>query len=421
MKYHFETKQLHAGQIVDPVTKSRAVPIYQTTSYVFDSTAQAENLFALKESGNVYTRMMNPTTEVLEKRIAELEGGVGALAVASGMAAITLAILTIAGAGDEIVAVRTLYGGTYNLFSMTLPKYGIRTKFVDPDEPQNFADAVTEKTKAIYIETIGNPLANLIDVERVAEIAHRNQIPLVVDNTFATPYLFRPIEHGADIVIHSATKFLGGHGTTIGGIVVDSGNFDWSRGKFPEFTTPDESYHGMVFAKDMGREGFITKARTQILRDTGACISPMNSFLLLQGVETLSLRVERHVENAQKIAEFLQGHPKIAWVNYPGLSGNKYHQLAQKYLPRGAGSIFSFGVKGGASAARNLIDRLEIFSNLANVADAKSLIVHPASTTHQQISSTDLAQAGVTEEMVRISVGLEHVDDLIEDLSQGLA
>ena len=421
MKYHFETKQLHAGQIVDPVTKSRAVPIYQTTSYVFDSTAQAENLFALKESGNVYTRMMNPTTEVLEKRIAELEGGVGALAVASGMAAITLAILTIAGAGDEIVAARTLYGGTYNLLSMTLPKYGIRTKFVDPDEPQNFADAVTEKTKAIYIETIGNPLANLIDVERVAEIAHRNQIPLVVDNTFATPYLFRPIEHGADIVIHSATKFLGGHGTTIGGIVVDSGNFDWSRGKFPEFTTPDESYHGMVFAKDMGREAFITKARTQILRDTGACISPMNSFLLLQGVETLSLRVERHVENAQKIAEFLQGHPKIAWVNYPGLSGNKYHQLAQKYLPRGAGSIFSFGVNGGASAARNLIDRLEIFSNLANVADAKSLIVHPASTTHQQISSTDLAQAGVTEEMVRISVGLEHVDDLIEDLSQGLA
>lgn len=421
MKYHFETKQLHAGQIVDPVTKSRAVPIYQTTSYVFDSTAQAENLFALKESGNVYTRMMNPTTEVLEKRIAELEGGVGALAVASGMAAITLAILTIAGAGDEIVAARTLYGGTYNLLSMTLPKYGIRTKFVDPDEPQNFADAVTEKTKAIYIETIGNPLANLIDVERVAEIAHRNQIPLVVDNTFATPYLFRPIEHGADIVIHSATKFLGGHGTTIGGIVVDSGNFDWSRGKFPEFTTPDESYHGMVFAKDMGRKGFITKARTQILRDTGACISPMNSFLLLQGVETLSLRVERHVENAQKIAEFLQGHPKIAWVNYPGLSGNKYHQLAQKYLPRGAGSIFSFGVKGGASAARNLIDRLEIFSNLANVADAKSLIVHPASTTHQQISSTDLAQAGVTEEMVRISVGLEHVEDLIEDLSQGLA
>lgn len=421
MKYHFETKQLHAGQIVDPVTKSRAVPIYQTTSYVFDSTAQAENLFALKESGNVYTRMMNPTTEVLEKRIAELEGGVGALAVASGMAAITLAILTIAGAGDEIVAARTLYGGTYNLLSMTLPKYGIRTKFVDPDEPQNFADAVTEKTKAIYIETIGNPLANLIDVERVAEIAHRNQIPLVVDNTFATPYLFRPIEHGADIVIHSATKFLGGHGTTIGGIVVDSGNFDWSRGKFPEFTTPDESYHGMVFAKDMGREAFIIKARTQILRDTGACISPMNSFLLLQGVETLSLRVERHVENAQKIAEFLQGHPKIAWVNYPGLSGNKYHQLAQKYLPRGAGSIFSFGVKGGASAARNLIDRLEIFSNLANVADAKSLIVHPASTTHQQISSTDLAQAGVTEEMVRISVGLEHVDDLIGDLSQGLA
>ena len=420
--YKFETLQLHAGQSVDPTTKSRAVPIYQTTSYVFDSTEHAENLFALKENGNIYTRIMNPTTDVLEQRIAALEGGVGALATASGSAAITYSILNIAGTGDEIVAASTLYGGTYNLLASTLPRLGIKTTFVNPDEPQNFANAITGKTKALYIETIGNPGTNLIDIEAVANIAHKNSIPLIVDNTFGTPYLIKPIEYGADIVVHSATKFIGGHGTSIGGLIIDAGKFDWvASGKFPYFTEPDESYHGIRFAIDIGAAAFIAKARVQLLRDTGACISPFNSFLLLQGLETLSLRMERHGENAVKIANFLASHPLVTWVNYPSFKDNKYYPLAVKYFPRGVGSIFSFGISGGEAAARKFIDNLEVFSHLANVADAKSLIIHPASTTHQQLSVDEQIIAGVAPDMIRISVGIEHCDDLIEDIKNAFS
>lgn len=412
----FETKQLHAGQSVDPTTKSRAVPIYQTTSYVFDNTDHAENLFALKEFGNIYTRIMNPTTDVFEQRVAALEGGVGALAVASGSAAITYSILNIAGTGDEIVAASTLYGGTYNLFSVTLPKLGIKTIFVNPDEPKNFEEAITEKTKAIFIETIGNPGINIIDIEAVANIAHKNGLPLIIDNTFGTPYLIRPIEYGADIVVHSATKFIGGHGTSIGGVIVDAGKFDWASGRFSDFTTPDASYHGIRYAQDLGALAYILKARVTLLRDTGAALSPFNAFLLLQGLETLSLRVERHVENAKKIAEYLSNHPQVEWVNYPSLKGNKYKSLADKYLPKGSGAIFTFGIKGGKEAARKFIDSLEIFSLLANVADAKSLVIHPASTTHQQLSEEDQIKAGVTQDQIRLSIGIEHVDDLINDL-----
>ena len=365
---------------------------------------------------------MNPTTDVLEQRMAALEGGVGALAVASGSAAITYAILNIAGTGDEIVAASTLYGGTYNLFSSTLPRLGIKTTFVDSDDPQNFAKAITEKTKALYVETIGNPQTNLVDFDEIAKIAHANGIPLIVDNTFATPYLFRPIDHGADIVVHSATKFIGGHGTSIGGIIVDAGKFDWAAsGKFPVFTTPDESYHGIRYAQDLGAMAFILKARVQLLRDTGACISPFNAFLLIQGLETLSIRLERHVENAKKIADFLLAHPKVSWVNYPTLKGNKYEALAAKYLPKGAGSIFTFGIKGGIADAKKFIDSLTVISHLANVADAKSLIIHPASTTHQQLSPDEQFSAGVSPEMIRLSVGIEHVDDIIEDLETAFA
>jgi len=420
--FRFETLQLHAGQSPDKSTGSRAVPIYQTTSYVFNNADHAENLFALKEMGNIYTRIMNPTTDVLEQRMAALEGGVGALAVASGSAAITYAILNIAGTGDEIVAASTLYGGTYNLFSSTLPRLGIKTTFVDSDDPQNFAKAITEKTKALYVETIGNPQTNLVDFDEIAKIAHANGIPLIVDNTFATPYLFRPIDHGADIVVHSATKFIGGHGTSIGGIIVDAGKFDWAAsGKFPVFTTPDESYHGIRYAQDLGAMAFILKARVQLLRDTGACISPFNAFLLIQGLETLSIRLERHVENAKKIADFLLAHPKVSWVNYPTLKGNKYEALAAKYLPKGAGSIFTFGIKGGIADAKKFIDSLTVISHLANVADAKSLIIHPASTTHQQLSPDEQFSAGVSPEMIRLSVGIEHVDDIIEDLETAFA
>lgn len=420
-KLNFETLQIHAGQKPDPTTGSRAVPIYQTTSYVFNSTEHAENLFALKENGNIYTRMMNPTTDVLEQRIAALEGGVAALAVASGSAAITYSILNIAGAGDEIVSASTLYGGTYNLFSTTLPRLGIKTTFVDPDNTDNFEKAITEKTKALYIESIGNPGTNLIDIEKVANIAHKNGIPLIIDNTFGTPYLIKPIEYGADIVVHSATKFIGGHGTSIGGLIVDAGKFDWGKsGKFPGFTEPDSSYHGIRYWQDIGNVAFVIKARVQLLRDTGACISPFNSFLLLQGLETLSLRVERHTSNAEKIAKFLSNHKSVKWVNYPTLPNNKYIELAKKYFPKGVGSIFTFGIKGGEKEARKFIDSLEIFSHLANVADAKSLVIHPASTTHQQLSEKEQISAGVTKDLIRLSIGIENVDDLIDDIEQAL-
>ena len=420
--FRFETNQLHAGQSVDPTTNSRAVPIYQTTSFVFNDTIQAENMCALKESGNLYSRFTNPTVAVLEERIAILEGGVAALATSSGSSAITYAILNIAGAGDEIVAASTLYGGTYNLFSNTLPKFGIKTSFVNPEDISSFQAAITEKTKAIYIESIGNPGINIIDIEKISEIAHKNGIPLIVDNTFGTPYLIRPFEFGADIIVHSATKFIGGHGTTIGGIIVDGGKFDWAAsGKFPGFTTPDTSYHGIRYAQDIGAAAFAIKARVQLLRDTGACLSPFNAFMLIQGLETLSLRVERHVENTKKITQFLSNHPKVEWISYPSLIGDKYNALAEKYFPKGAGSIFTFGVKGGEEATRKFIDELEIFSQLLNVADAKSLVIHPASTTHSQLSDEQQLSAGVTKDMVRISVGIENVDDLIEDIEQAFA
>lgn len=420
-KLGFDTLQVHAGQKPDPATGSRAVPIYQTTSYVFRNTEHGANLFALKEPGNIYTRIMNPTNDVFEQRMAALEGGVAALAVASGSAAITYAILNIAGAGDEIVAASTLYGGTYNLFSVTLPKLGIKTIFVDPDDPENFRKAINERTKAVFIETLGNPSINIPDFEAIAAIVHENRVPLIVDNTFGTPYLIRPIEFGADVVVHSATKFIGGHGTTLGGVIVDSGKFDWQgSGRFPGMTEPDPSYHGIVYARDIGPSAYVTKIRVQLLRDTGAAISPFNAFLLLQGLETLSLRVARHVDNAMKIAKYLNDHPQVAWVNYPGLENNKYHGLAKKYLPKGAGSIFTFGIRGGLEAAVKFIDSLEIFSLLANVADAKSLVIHPASTTHAQLSPEEQLAAGVTPDQIRLSIGIEDPDDLIWDLEQAL-
>lgn len=420
-KLKFDTLQVHAGQEVDKATGSRAVPIYQTTSYVFNSTEHAADLFSLKESGNIYTRIMNPTTDVFEKRMAALEGGIGALATASGSAAITYAIINIAGSGDEIVSESTLYGGTYNLFSTTLPRLGIETKFVDPDDTENFRKAINHNTKAIFIETIGNPRTNLVDIEKLANIAHENGIPLIVDNTFGTPYLIKPIEFGADIVVHSATKFIGGHGTSMGGVIVDSGKFDWERsGKFPDLTEPDPSYNGIIYTKDVGEAAYITKARVQILRDTGASISPFNSFLFIQGLETLSLRVDRHVSNTKTIVNYLSYHPKVSWVNYPSQKGNKYYDLANKYLPKGAGSIFAFGIKGGVEEAKRFIENLKIFSLLANVADAKSLVIHPASTTHSQLNEEQQRAAGVTPDMIRVSVGIEDIDDLIYDLDQAL-
>ncbi len=418
----FDTLQVHAGQEKpDPATGARAVPIYQTTSYVFKDTDHAADLFALKEPGNIYTRIMNPTTDVLEKRISMLEGGVGALAVSSGSAAITYAILNIAGAGDEIISASTLYGGTYNLFSTTLPRLGIRTHFVNPDDPKNFTGAINEKSKAIFIESIGNPETNIIDIEAVAEIAHRNGLPLIIDNTFGTPYLLKPIDYGADIVVHSATKFIGGHGTSIGGIIVDSGKFDWtSSSRFPSLTEPDPSYNGIVYVEACGPQAYIIKMRVQLLRDTGSALSPFNSFLFLQGLETLSLRVEKHVSNAKMIAAFLNDHPCVCWVKYPGLKDNQYYHLAQKYFPKGPGSIFSFGVKGGLKAGKKFIEGLELISLLANVADAKTLVIHPASTTHAQLSEDQLRAASVSPEMIRLSVGLEDPDDLIYDLDQAL-
>ncbi|HPT69855.1 MAG TPA: homocysteine synthase [Syntrophomonas sp.] len=419
--FGFDTLQVHAGQEADPATGSRAVPIYQTTSYVFKNAQHAADLFALAEPGNIYTRIMNPTSDVFEKRIAALEGGVGALAVASGSAAITYAILNIAGAGDEIVSSSTLYGGTFNLFSVTLPRLGIKTIFVDPDDPENFRKAINEKTKALYFETIGNPSINLVDIEAVAKIAHDNGLPLIVDNTFGTPYLIKPFDFGADIVVHSATKFIGGHGTSIGGVIVDSGKFDWAlSGRFPGLTQPDASYHGVVYVEAAGPAAYVTKARVQLLRDTGAALSPFNSFLFLQGLETLSLRVERHVSNSLKIAAFLDQHPLVSWVNYPSLPGNKYYALAQKYFPRGVGSIFTFGIKGSVEEGKKFIDSLEIFSLLANVADAKSLVIHPASTTHAQLNEEEQKLAGLTPDLIRLSIGIEDVDDLIWDLDQAL-
>mgnify|MGYP000969854346 CR=1 FL=1 len=420
-KWKFDTLQVHAGQTVDPATGSRAVPIYQTTSYVFDNTEHAADLFALRQPGNIYTRIMNPTTDVFEQRMAALEGGIGALAVSSGSAAITYAIMNIAGAGDEIVSASTLYGGTYNLFSVTLPKYGINTVFVNPDDLENFEKAITDKTKAIFVESIGNPGMNIPDIEGISEIAHSNGIPLIVDNTFATPYLLRPIEFGADIVVHSATKFIGGHGTSIGGIIIDSGKFDWAAsGRFPGLTEPDPSYNNIRYVDDIGPAAYITKARVQLLRDTGACLSPFNAFLFLQGLETLSLRVDRHVSNTKRIATYLQSHEYVSWVNYPSLKGNKYYGLAQKYFPKGAGSIFTFGIKGGLEAGKRFIENLKLFSFLANVADAKSLVIHPASTTHAQLSEDKQREAGVTPDMIRLSIGIEDAEDLIDDLGQAL-
>lgn len=417
--FKFETLQIHAGQTLDP-TGSRAVPIYQTTSYVFESADQAANRFALTDAGNIYTRLTNPTTAVVDERVAKLEGGTSGITVASGSAAITYAVLNIADSGDHIVAASTLYGGTYNLFSVTLPKLGVTTTFVDPDIVENFEKAITPKTKAVFIETIGNPGINLIDVEAVAEVAHRHGLPLIVDNTFGTPYLFRPIEHGADIVVHSATKFLGGHGTTLGGVIVESGKFDWKNGNFPGFIEPDPHYNGLVFG-DLGEIAFTTKIRAQLLRDTGAAISPLSSFLLLLGIETLSLRVERHVENTRKVVNYLANHPKVSWVNYPNLQGNKYKALADRYFPNGAGSIFTFGIKGGREAGAKFIDSLELFSHLANVADAKSLVIHPATTTHAQLNDEELKAAGVTPDMIRLSIGIENIDDILADLEQALS
>ena len=420
-EFKFETLQLHAGQVVDATTKSRAVPIYQTTSFVFEDTQEGAELFALQKAGNIYTRITNPTTSAFEERIAALEGGVGALATASGMAALTYTILGLAHAGDHVVAASTIYGGTFNLLKETLPRYGITTTFVDIDNLEEVEAAIKDNTKLVLIETLGNPVINIPDIEKIAEIAHKHQIPLVADNTFATPYLINVLSHGVDISVHSATKFIGGHGTTIGGVIVDSGKFDWAAsGKFPQLVDEDPSYHNISYTRDVGAAAFIVAARVQLLRDMGAALSPFNSFLLLQGLETLSLRVERHVQNAEKIVDFLMNHPKVEKVNYPKLADSPYHALAEKYLPKGVGSIFTFHVKGGEAEARKVIDSLEIFSNLANVADAKSLVVHPATTTHAQLSDSDLEAAGVTKNQIRLSIGLENVDDLIEDLRLAL-
>ncbi len=422
-QYKFETQQLHAGQETpDSATGARAVPIYATTSYVFDNCAQAKARFDLSEGGNIYTRLMNPTSDVFEKRIAALEGGVGALATSSGAAAVAYAVQNIAKAGDHIVSAQTIYGGTYNLFANTLVEFGIETTFVDGSEISNFANAIRANTKAIFIESLGNPNSSVIDISAVAKVAHDNGIPLIVDNTFATPYLLRPIEHGADIVVHSATKFIGGHGTVIGGVIVDSGKFDWAQNdKFPGLSQPNPSYHGVVFTQAVGNLAYIIKVRTTIMRDTGSTISPFHSFLFLQGLETLSLRVERHVENALKVVEFLKNHPQVEKVNHPSLSDHPDHELYQKYFPKGAGSIFTFEIKGDGETAKRFIDHLEIFSLLANVADVKSLAIHPASTTHSQMNEEELAASGIRPNSIRLSIGTEHIDDIIADLNLGLS
>ncbi len=419
-KLHFDTLALHAGQNPDPATGSRAVPIYQTTSYVFEDCEQAADLFSLEEEGNIYSRIMNPTNDVLEKRIAALEGGVAALAVSSGQSAETLALLNITRQGQEIVSSSSLYGGTYNLFHHTFAKLGIEVSFVDSSRPESFAAAITDKTRALYLETIGNPGLDVPDIAAVAEIAHQAGIPLVVDNTFATPYHCRPIEHGADIVLHSATKYIGGHGTSIGGLIVDSGNFPWDNGKFPELSQPDPSYHGLVYTEHFGPAAYIAKARVQLLRDLGSCLSPFNTFLFLQGLETLSLRMDRHSSNAEKIARYLSGDSRVDWVNYPGLDSHSTHNNAAEYLSNGYGGMLTFGIKGGREAGIRFIESLELFSHLANVGDAKSLAIHPASTTHQQLSEEERKKSGVFSEMIRLSIGIEAVEDLIADLDQAL-
>jgi len=417
----FETLALHAGQTSDPTTNARAVPIYQTTSYVFNDAEHAANLFALREFGNIYTRIMNPTTDVFEKRMAALEGGVGALGVASGQAAETLAILNLAHPGDEIVSSLSLYGGTYNLFTWTLPKMGIKVKYVDSTNPENFRGAITEKTKAFFAESVGNPRLDTLDLRAVADIAHEHGLPLVIDNTLPTPYLIRPFDHGTDVIVHSATKFIGGHGTSIGGVIVDSGKFDWTSGKFPDFTEPDPTYHGIVYTKAFGELAYIIKARVQLLRDIGPALSPFNSFLFLQGLETLPLRMERHSQNALKVAEHLESHEQVTWVNYPGLKSHPQHQLAKKYHRNGLyGAILGFGIKGGREAGRKFIENLELHSHLANVGDAKSLAIHPATTTHSQLTPEEQLLTGVTEDFVRLSVGIESVDDIIDDIDQAL-
>jgi O-acetylhomoserine (thiol)-lyase len=416
----FATRTLHAGQHPDKETLARAVPIYQTTSFVFEDSAHAAALFALEKPGNIYTRIMNPTTGVFEERVASLEGGVGALATSSGQAAQFLAIQSLMGPGDEMVASSTLYGGTYTQFDVSFRRLGVDVKFVEPDDPENFRKAITPKTRAIYGETIANPRMNVLDIEKVAAVAHAAGVPLVIDNTMASPYLCRPIEHGADIVLHSATKFLGGHGTSIGGVIVDSGKFAWNE-KFPALTQPSPGYHGLVFTEALGPLAFIIKARVEGLRDFGPCVSPFNSFLFLQGIETLPLRMEKHSRNAQQVAEFLEGHPSVTWVKYPGLKSSPYHALAAKYLPKGCGAILTFGIKGGLEAGRKFIDNVKLLSHLANLGDAKSLVIHPASTTHQQLTDDQQLAAGISKDMIRMSVGIEDAEDIIWDLDQALS
>ena len=420
-KYKLETLALHAGHDVDKDTLSRCVPIYQTSSYVFNDTEHAANLFGLKEPGYIYTRLGNPTTDVLEKRIAALEGGIGAVAVSSGMSAITTAVLNICNAGDHIVSSNSLYGGTSTLFNHTLPKLGIKTTFVDGKDVSNFETAIKDNTKIIYIETIANPRNNVLDYKAIADIAHKHNLPVICDNTVTSPMLFRPIEHGIDIVVHSCTKLIGGHGNSIGGIVVDSGKFNWANGKFLDLSTPDESYHGAIFTELAGEAAYITKLRVQILRDMGFCLSPFNAFLFIQGLETLHLRVPRHCENALKLAKWLENHDKVSWVNYPGLESHENYDLAMKYLPDGQGAILGFGVKGGKEAGEKFINSVTLASHLANILDSKTLVIHPASTTHQQLTELEQLEAGVTQDFVRVSVGTENIDDIIADFDQALA
>lgn len=417
----FDTRSLHKGYDPDSTTHARAVPIYQTTSYTFENSQDAAELFGLQKFGNIYTRLMNPTTDVLEQRVASLENGVAALAVASGQSAQMIAILNLCQAGDHIVASSTLYGGTYTQFDVSFRKLGIDTTFVEPDNPENFRKAIQPNTKLIYGETISNPRGNILDIAAVAAIAHQAKLPLIIDNTFATPYLCRPIDHGADIVLHSLTKFMGGHGTSIGGIIVDSGNFPWKEGNFPQLNEPSKAYHGLVFSEALGNIAYIIKARVEGLRDFGPAISPFNAFLFLQGIETLSLRMDRHVQNANAVATFLEAHPKVAWVKYPGLSSSPYHAMAQKYLPKGAGAVFSFGLKAGFEAGKAFVDKLMIFSHLANVGDARSLVIQPSATTHQQLNAAQQAAAGVSPDMVRLSIGLENIEDLLWDIEQALS
>jgi O-acetylhomoserine (thiol)-lyase len=419
-QFNFDTLALHAGQTPDSETLSRAVPIYQTSSYVFKSSEHAANLFGLKEFGNIYTRLMNPTTDVLEKRLAALDGGVGALAVASGQAATTYAVLNIASAGQNIVSTSFLYGGTYNLFHYTLPRLGIKVKFVDTADAAQVKAAIDDKTRLVYMESVGNPKNNVDDFEAIAKVAHDAGIPFVVDNTVTTPYLFQPLKHGADIVVYSLTKFLGGHGTSIGGAVVSGGTFPWNNGKFPELAEPDPSYHGLNYWEALGNLSYILKMRLTLLRDMGACLSPFNAFQIIQGIETLHLRVARHVENAQKVAEWLEKNPLVSWVNYPGLPSHPDHARAKKYLPKGAGAIIGFGIKGGIEAGKKFIDNVKLLSHLANIGDAKSLVIHPASTTHQQLTAEEQVSTGVTADFIRLSIGIEDVSDIIADLDQAL-